>query len=227
MEDSGEAIRHFGESIRIVDELVSGKFMLQESYQTRFLAPGPGATLGAIRHRSVIGLAAMHLRGGDPRTSLDVIRLPLALLPTDFYGQRYFALSLAAIGDLAAASASWQKQVEFPERRFRTLPEGSRRNPGRAAVWSNPGLGQVMGNPFHLNLGDTAAAIRRHRNAVATAKANILESADALGRSDLASALNDLGGSLLDENPVESVETYRKAIGEWEKLLKAAPRNRE
>jgi eukaryotic-like serine/threonine-protein kinase len=216
-DDSGEAIRHFQESVRILDELGPGKFMLQDLSQT----------VEDSRHRADASLGAAYLRAGDPRAALDVLRPLHALSPTNFYGPRYFALASAVVGDLAAATDVWRKWVEFGARRLVEIPEGRRRNAARGAIWANAGLGHVMGNPLHLNLGDTAAAIRRHRNAVAIAEANILEAADALGHSDLASALNDLAGSLRDENPAESVETYRKGIGEWEELIKAAPRNRE
>src|SRR5262249_3574299 len=89
-------------------------------------------------------------------------------------------------------------------------------------------LGDVLGNPYDLNLGDRAGALFNYRKALDIGEELVAaDRQDVRARGDTAALYRHIGALLLDENPRESLNYYRKAFALSDELSDANPSNFE
>jgi serine/threonine protein kinase len=186
-EDPQEANTELQESIRISKELRDGN---------------------SVEHAR-LGLALIDLGAGNPRAALE-------LLPrkTDRHTWAMKVQALKAGGDLAGALAEARRGAEIAEGDLASARQAAtRRFAERAAAAAHTYIGEILGAPFDLNLGDRAEAIRELRLATSYAEENAaLEPRDAVVLSDLAATLIKLAAAIGDRSPAESVASYERAI---------------
>jgi tetratricopeptide (TPR) repeat protein len=85
-------------------------------------------------------------------------------------------------------------------------------------------LGDVLGNPEDLNLGDNAGALFHYRKAVGISEAiAAADRQDVRARDDLAGAYRGLASVLLEEGPAEALRYYQQAVAILEELSAAEP----
>jgi tetratricopeptide (TPR) repeat protein len=89
-------------------------------------------------------------------------------------------------------------------------------------------LGDVLGNPYDLNLGDRAGALSNYRKALEIGEELVAaDRQDVRARFDTAGLYRHIGAMLLEENPTEALNYYRKAFALSEELSDANPSNIE
>ncbi len=87
-------------------------------------------------------------------------------------------------------------------------------------------LGDILGNPEELNLGDRPGAISHSRKGVGIFEAlAAADQHDVRARDDLAGMYRSLGAILREERPAEALETYQKAAAISEELSAGDPSN--
>jgi tetratricopeptide (TPR) repeat protein len=131
----------------------------------------------------------------------------------------------ATQGQLRAALNQFEQGAHVRERLLAARPDDvmTRRN----LMLAYAHLADVLGNPYMVNLGETEAARRYYRKAVALAEQNVL--ADEQNRAaqyDLAAARFRLGAVDVPESGLAaSLETLRQAAAAFETLSLASPRD--
>src|SRR5262249_36186862 len=87
-------------------------------------------------------------------------------------------------------------------------------------------LADILGNPEFLNLGDRPGAISHSRTALEIEEAIAASDRhDVRARDDLVGAYRTLGMILLEDQPVEALKSYQKAVQISEELTAAYPSN--
>jgi len=87
-------------------------------------------------------------------------------------------------------------------------------------------LGNLLGNPYELNLGEFPAAVSRVSSAIGILEAMAAEDRhDVRARDDLSSAYNSLGAILLEPEPSKALQAYQKARTLAEELTAGEPSN--
>ena len=89
-------------------------------------------------------------------------------------------------------------------------------------------LGDVLGNPHDLNLGDRSGALSNYRKAMEIGEELVAaDRQDVRARGDTAGLYRHMGALLLEENPTEALNFYRRAFALSEELSDANPSNME
>jgi tetratricopeptide (TPR) repeat protein len=196
--DPRDAIRHLEQSLEISAKLGNSRSPVD---------------------RTLASLADAYLRAGDPQRALEGARASGALR-----ARHIEAAALAASGDLAAATAAERASIQREEASLAAAStEDLRKRVIRlGASVAHRGLADVLGNPFHPNLGEVRAAVREYQLALAHAEANTArDNVDRAAQGVLAFALGGLGASLHNTKPAESIARYRRSIEILDKLWNA------
>jgi len=125
-----------------------------------------------------------------------------------------------ASGDLNGARDTYQKSLDALEELLRepsaTISLQYSLSPAHRAV------GDVLGSPDELNLGDRAGAISHYKAAIEVAeRLAAADQREVRSREDLQTSYRRLGTMLLEKNPAEALRHYRKAFAITEALSQA------
>ncbi|MBM3787376.1 MAG: serine/threonine protein kinase [Acidobacteria bacterium] len=114
---------------------------------------------------------------------------------------------------------------------FREAAEERRRERGgmdREGMLLELALGNVLGNPLFLNMGDADAAGAHYKRALEWARTQWdRDPANAGARADYAAVLSRLASTYWDRNPAESIRLYDLSIAVRQQQSNAAPENVE
>lgn len=130
------------------------------------------------------------------------------------------------IGQLPGSTAVKRDVIEKAQKYLITLESdaGSDLSLTRELAASYIRLGDVMGSPYHANLGDTAGALRSYRRAVGILERALKTTNDRDLVAQYCLARMSEGRILMREGDAEAAETvHRAALGRARKLLAAAP----
>lgn len=147
-------------------------------------------------------------------TSLGRFREALTFLPNAALGNKEIGMVgvLKGQGDLHAAAKRAQEL----------------RNPKQFAGFAQLILGDLLGNPLQLNLGDPVAGIRLVRAAVELRERYAAsDSMNVFARLNTSPALLSLAEFTRESEPQQSVDAYLKAIAIEDEQLKVSPHNRD
>jgi tetratricopeptide (TPR) repeat protein/tRNA A-37 threonylcarbamoyl transferase component Bud32 len=131
---------------------------------------------------------------------------------------------LLQTGDLKGALDRLRQAIAIRER----LQEQSPRHQANQQELSNVYrmAGNILGNPFYLNLGETAPALAYYQKALTIHQEQAAaDLKDARAKTDLSISYGKVGTVLRDLEPRESAAAFRKALEITEALLKETPRD--
>ncbi len=118
--------------------------------------------------------------------------------------------SLTAAGKLREALEEFRQSSSVQEE---VLREHDIRGSKRGLMQALLAAGDILGSPYHLNLGYASEVEPHYRRALILAR-EIVESdpKDALARIGLATSLRRLGNTMQENNPPEALALYRQAL---------------
>jgi tetratricopeptide (TPR) repeat protein len=126
-----------------------------------------------------------------------------------------------ASGDLYGARDTYQTALQSIQQLLKEPDATMEQQYGLIPVYH--ALGDVLGSPDELNLGDRAAALTHYRAAVDLAER--LAAADqheVRSRDDLQASYRRVGGILLNDQPAAALDYYRKAFAITQNLSEAS-----
>jgi tetratricopeptide (TPR) repeat protein len=182
-----------------------------------------------------IRLGDTYLDTGDPVNALESYRREMRISErrmTEFPGDRsQYTLSMShtrvpealiSLGDLPGALDHYRKSLEIIDELLTWNPA----NPLylRARMISLVWLGNLTGNPRHINLGDTRGALNYYYKCLEIAEQLVqIDPKNARARQDLAGKHRLVAEILTLENPAQAVDHYRQALSIVREMLKSAP----
>jgi tetratricopeptide (TPR) repeat protein len=127
-------------------------------------------------------------------------------------------------GDLASARATYETALRLAEE-IATRPDATIYERSNVAS-AHQSLGDILGNPEQLNLGDRERVLAHYRKAQRIAEElAAADPKDIRARSDLSDLYRSFGAVLLDGDPAEAFPYYSKALAISEELSAADPAN--
>jgi len=132
--------------------------------------------------------------------------------------------ALLMAGDITAARENFETALKIAAEAVRQPDSNIYERSTLSGAHEN--LGNLLGNPYELNLGEIPAAVSRARAAIEILEAIAVEDRhDVRARDDLSSAYNSLGAILLEREPSKALEAYQKAKTLAEELTAGEPSN--
>ena len=129
---------------------------------------------------------------------------------------------LLQTGDLNGALGRLRQAIAIRERFGERSPRHQANQQELSNVYRM--AGNILGNPFYLNLGETAPALAYFQKALAIHKDHsAADLKDARAKTDLSISYGKVGSVLRDVDPRESANVFRKALELTEALLKETP----
>jgi tetratricopeptide (TPR) repeat protein len=164
------------------------------------------------------------------RTTLELCKRRAKEFPgTTGAGQHGVSLSYARLGDalaeqgdLAATLAAYREALRIRQEVAAAFPSNAtyRRELKSLYNW----LGNYLGNPGFINLGDEAAALDHYRRGlVISEEMAAVDSRNALARYDLAISYAKVADILTSSDPREAAALYRRALAIVDALLRENP----
>jgi tetratricopeptide (TPR) repeat protein/tRNA A-37 threonylcarbamoyl transferase component Bud32 len=134
-----------------------------------------------------------------------------------------------AIQNLAGSTPARRLLVSRALQYLDSLAHESHSNPAvqRELATAYEKLGDIQGNPYVPNLGDTQGALQSYTKALAIRQSLLLTSAGDETQEELAKSYRSLGDILEQKGDIAvCVESFRKSLAIFESLGKAHPSNR-